>query len=54
LSRLITDTEIVYGNQEGLSSYVSKLKKLTSRDILVTANKYFKEENYSAVTLAPK
>jgi len=54
LPRLITDTEIVYGNQEGLSDYVCNLKKLTSQDILVTASKYFKEENYSTVTLAPK
>ena len=54
LPRLITDTELVYGNSEGLSVYVSKLKKLTSTDILVTANKYFKEENYSTVSLTPK
>lgn len=54
LPRLITDTEIVYGNQEGLSGYVTKLKKLTSQDILATASKYFKEENYSTVTLTPK
>jgi predicted Zn-dependent peptidase len=54
LPRLITDTEIVYGNQEGLSAYVKKLKKLTSQDVLVTASKYFKEEKYSTVTLTPK
>jgi predicted Zn-dependent peptidase len=54
LPRLVTDTEIVYGNQEGLSGYVKKLKKLTSQDVLVTASKYFKEENYSTVTLTPK
>jgi predicted Zn-dependent peptidase len=54
LPRLIADTEIVYNNKEGLSEYVNNLKKLTSQNLLVTASKYFKEENYSAVTLAPK
>ena len=54
LPRLITDNEIVYGNSEGLSVFVSKLKKLTSTEVLVTANKYFKEENYSTVSLTPK
>jgi zinc protease len=54
LPRLMTDTEIVYGNEKGLSDYLNKLKALTQQNILATANKYFQEENYSTAILMSK
>ena len=54
LPKLMTDTEIIYGSQHGLAGYVSELKLLKSQDLLFTASKWFKQENYSAVTLTPK
>jgi len=54
LPRLMTDTEIVYASQNGLAEYVNKLKLLRAQDLLLTASKYFQEENYSTVTLSPK
>jgi predicted Zn-dependent peptidase len=54
LPRLMTDTEIVYGNEKGLSDYVTKLKGLKPQDVLVTSNKFFQEDNYSTAILTPK
>ncbi len=54
LPRLITDTEIVYGNQSGLQEYLNKLRAVTTQNIQQVANKYFQDKNYSTATVVPK
>jgi predicted Zn-dependent peptidase len=54
LPRLMTDTEIVYEDPNGLAGYMEKLRALTSQDLQAVAAQYFKEENYSTATLIPK
>jgi len=54
LPRLITDTEIVYADENGLDNYVEKLVALSPKKVQDTAKRYFKAENYATATLIPK
>ncbi len=52
--RTIAVKEILFSNEKALANYTKIIKTLTKEDILSTANKYFKEDNYSTVTLLPR
>lgn len=54
LPRIIADTELIHCNEKELLEYIKRIEKLTQKDILDTAKKYFREENYSTVILTPK
>jgi predicted Zn-dependent peptidase len=54
LPRLMTDTDVVYADENGLADYVEKLVALSSKEIQTTAQRYFQEENYATATLIPK
>jgi predicted Zn-dependent peptidase len=54
LPRIMADTEQMFSNEKELSQFVEKIKQLTKHDIMETAQKYFKEENYSTAVLTPK
>jgi predicted Zn-dependent peptidase len=54
LPRIIADTEIIYANPIALSNYLSQINSITSDDILVAAEKFFQERNYSTAILIPK
>jgi predicted Zn-dependent peptidase len=54
LPRIMADIELIYSNEQELEKYLEKIKQLTSKDIMETARKYFKEENYSTAILTPK
>lgn len=54
LPRLMTDTEVVYADEKGLSRYIKKLVTLSPKEVQATAQRYFQKENYSTATLIPK
>ncbi|MCX8150187.1 MAG: insulinase family protein [Candidatus Bathyarchaeota archaeon] len=54
LPETLTSMEMLFGSENALADYINKLKRITAQEIAETASKYFKEDNYSIVTLTPK
>ncbi len=54
LSRLLTDLEIYFEDENVVTDYLERIRSLSGQTIMEVSNRYFEEKNYSEAILAPK
>jgi predicted Zn-dependent peptidase len=54
LPRLITDTEIAFGNENAIVDYINRIRSLSEQTVMEVSGKYFQDENYSEAIMVPK